>query len=59
MNLICVILHRTEESEIFDQIVAKAYDSNARAMEIINSALSYTSQDLDVVKQKLCVALKV
>ncbi|KAG6405770.1 hypothetical protein SASPL_133364 [Salvia splendens] len=49
---------RTEEWEILDQIVAKAYDSNARAMEIVNSALSYTSQDLDVVKQKLCIALK-
>ncbi|KAL1556835.1 lysine-specific demethylase rbr-2-like isoform X1 [Salvia divinorum] len=54
-NNLCL---RTEEWEILDQIVAKAHDSIARAMEIVNSALSYTSQDLDVVKQKLCIALK-
>lgn len=54
-----VIPHRMEEWKILDQIIVKAHNSNARVMELVNFALSHTSKDLDVVKQKLCIALKV
>ncbi|XP_057775815.1 lysine-specific demethylase JMJ17 isoform X2 [Salvia miltiorrhiza] len=49
---------RTEEWKILDQIVVNAHDSIACVMELVNFALSYTNPNLDVVKQKLCFALK-
>lgn len=52
-------LRRTEERRILDQIVVNAHECNACLIELVNFTLSYTSKDLEVVKQKLCIALKV
>ncbi|KAH6777584.1 transcription factor jumonji domain-containing protein [Perilla frutescens var. frutescens] len=48
----------TEEWRILDQIVVKAHKRNTCLMELVNFALSDISKDLDVAKQKLCIALK-
>ncbi|KAK4422610.1 Lysine-specific demethylase 5A [Sesamum alatum] len=46
------------ERRILDQIVKKAVACNACLTEFVSFALAYVSKDLDVVRQKLCVALK-
>lgn len=52
-------LDRTEERRILHQIVEKALECNACLMELVNFALAYVSKDVDVVTQKMCIALKV
>ncbi|KAL8053846.1 hypothetical protein ABFX02_05G100200 [Erythranthe guttata] len=48
----------TDERRILSQIVEKALACNASLTKLVNFSLAYVSQDLNVVSQKMCIALK-
>ncbi|KAK6130062.1 hypothetical protein DH2020_036189 [Rehmannia glutinosa] len=50
--------HKTDERRILHQIVEKALACNACLTELVNFALAYVSKDLNVVTQKIHIALK-